>query len=107
MPLHSLCVGSCAGGDAIPAHVQLKCEAKEVENRQINIKVMINAKQFRGQWGHVQETFIDTQFNCTLKAGMDTVEFEKYLNDVILQLYPDVKNKDRKRVMILVDSGLG
>ena len=38
---------------------------------------------------------------------MDAVEFEKYLSNRILPLYPDAKDVPLKRVAIIVDSGPG
>jgi len=40
-------------------------------------------------------------------AGMDTIEFEKYLNATILPLYPDESGIPGKSVAIIVDSGHG
>ena len=39
------------------------------------------------------------------KAGMDTVELDKYLTSSILPLFPDVEDKPRKKEIIKVDSG--
>ena len=41
------------------------------------------------------------------KAGMDAAEFEKYLMNRIVPLYPDTKDLPLKRVAIIVDSGPG
>ena len=41
------------------------------------------------------------------KGGMDDDEFEKYLKNSIIPLYPDALDVPGKRVMIKVDSGPG
>ena len=41
------------------------------------------------------------------KAGMDAEEFEKYLIIRIVSLYPYAEDIERKRVLIMVDSGTG
>ena len=45
--------------------------------------------------------------NCNAKAGMDAVEFSKYLQTSVMSLYPDVQDTPGKRVIIIVDSGPG
>ena len=45
--------------------------------------------------------------NCNVKAGMDAVEFSKYLQTSVMPLYPDAQDTPRKRVLIIVDSGPG
>ena len=42
-----------------------------------------------------------------LKGGMDEMEFEKYVMTNIVDLYPDLSNTPRKRVMIKCNSGPG
>ena len=43
--------------------------------------------------------------NFNLKAGMDSMEFSKYLQQAIMPLYPDSQDIPGKRVLIIVDSG--
>ena len=46
--------------------------------------------------------------NCNVKAGMDVVEFCKYVEECIVPLYPDTCcDEPGKRVLLLVDSGPG
>ena len=45
--------------------------------------------------------------NCNAKAGMDDEEFNKYVMDCIVPLYPDAADKPGKRVLLIVDSGPG
>ena len=52
-------------------------------------------------------TKIGMTIGANPKAGMDTVEFEKYLNATILPLYPDASEIPYKRVEIIVDSDPG
>ena len=42
-----------------------------------------------------------------IKAGMDSIEFAKYIFSTILPLFPDSEDTPVKRVAIIVDSGPG
>ena len=42
-----------------------------------------------------------------IKAGMDSIEFAKYIFSTILPLFPDSEDTPGKRVAIIVDSGPG
>ena len=44
---------------------------------------------------------------CNAKAGMDTVEFSKYLQTSIMPLYPYAQDTPGKIFLIIVDSGPG
>ena len=46
-------------------------------------------------------------FGANPKAGMDNIEFNKYLFSTIVPLYPDAEDKAGKRVAVVVDSGPG
>jgi hypothetical protein len=41
------------------------------------------------------------------KAGMNSIELQKYIDNAILPLYPDMANTPGKRVLLKVDSGPG
>ena len=42
-----------------------------------------------------------------LKGGMDNLEFEKYVENNLLGLYPDAADVEGRRVIMKVDSGPG
>jgi len=44
-------------------------------------------------------------FGANEKGGMDSEEFEKYVMNSIIPLYPHVRNQHGKHVMLKVDSG--
>ena len=46
-------------------------------------------------------------FGSNEKGGMDNDEFEKYLMNSIVPLYPHARNRPGHRVMLKVDSGPG
>ena len=99
--------GSTVAGWPIPCHIQAKSSAL-AENQKISIGWFENTRNVRGIYGcggKVVEKGISVGANP--KAGMDTDEFEKYLTNRIMSLYPDAKDEKGKRVAIIVDSGPG
>jgi hypothetical protein len=46
-------------------------------------------------------------FGQNEKGGMDDEEFEKYLLNLIMPLYPNAKDKQGKHVILKADSGPG
>ncbi len=46
-------------------------------------------------------------FGANEKGGMDSEEFEKFVMNSIVPLYPHATNKTGMRVMLKVDSGPG
>jgi len=59
------------------------------------------------KFGCKEERSWPVTFGQNEKAGMDEVEFEKYLLNFIVPLYPDAKNMLGHRVLLKVDSGPG
>ena len=45
--------------------------------------------------------------NCNTNVGMDLTESRKFIGDVVVPLYPNVSEQDGKRVLLILDSGLG
>ena len=60
-----------------------------------------------GQFGCEEERTWPVTFGQNETGGMDEVEFEKYLLNSIVPLYPDAMNMPGHRVILKVDSGPG
>jgi hypothetical protein len=58
-----------------------------------------------GQFGWGKEQSWPVTFGQNDKEGMDEVEFEKYLLNSIVPLYPDANNMPGHQVLLKVDSG--
>ena len=70
----------------------------------------LNAKYFRktkGTWGHNTEQEFPVTVAVHEKGGMNDEEFEKYNDNSIMPLYPDIADKPGKQVLEKVDSGPG
>jgi len=61
----------------------------------------------RGQFGCAEVRLSPITFGANEKGGMDSEEFEKYVMNSIVPLYPHARNQRGKRVMLKVDSGPG
>ena len=99
--------GSNAAGEAIPPHFQLKTAAKTSERERLNIDFIAGCHDIYGKFGFEEKRKLPVTFGLNEKAGMNSVELEKYFNNSILPLYPDIENKPLKRVIAKVDSGPG
>ena len=98
--------GSTISGWPLPPHIQVKSEAKD-ENKKISMDFFSNMMNIRGRWGFGEVVQRGITFGANAKAGMDNIEFEKYLMESIVPLYPDALDIPGKRVCIIVDSGPG
>ena len=96
--------GSTVSGWPLPVHIQSKSEA-QVENQKININFFKYAHGVKGVYGYGEVTEVGMTIGANPKAGMDAIEFAKYLNATVLPLYPDASDIQGKRVAIIVDSG--
>jgi len=98
--------GSTVAGWPLPCHIQAKSSAL-AENQKLNIDWFKNTRNVRGVYGFGEVVEKDISVGANPKAGMDTEEFEKYLTNRIMTLYPDAKDVEGKRVAVIVDSGPG
>eukprot|EP00536_Pseudo-nitzschia_multiseries_P018653 jgi/Psemu1/56621/gm1.56621_g len=105
----TLLCGSCASGDPIPPHFQLKSMAKDDSNKRIQDSFLEELEHHSviGTWGFNEPTKRWTTVNCNASAGMDGTEFTKVVKDAYMPLFPDLAPVPGKRVVMLVDSGPG
>ena len=72
-----------------------------------DIDVIEHSPRVRGQFGFGEEKLFPITFGMNEKGGMDEKEFEEYLMNSIVPLYPDARDKPGQRVILKVDSGPG
>ena len=99
--------GSTAAGEALPPHIQFSTKAQSPEAMRLDYDVIEHAPQVLGRFGCEEERAWPVTFGQNEKGGMDDVEFEKYLMNAIVPLYPHAKDKKGHRVIIKVDNGPG
>ena len=99
--------GSNAAGEPVPPHFQLKTMAKIDENQRLSVDWFLTTKNIIAKFGHESRRAFPCTFGMNEKAGMNAVELDKYIQNSILPLYPDIEDTERKRVIMKVDSGPG
>eukprot|EP00536_Pseudo-nitzschia_multiseries_P016234 jgi/Psemu1/45392/gm1.45392_g len=100
----TLVAGSTASGDPIPFHFQLKSLAQEGK-RKISTAFtnpLDRAGCVTGTWGFAAECQMPHTANCNPTAGMDGIEFRKYVETSIIALSPDAQPANRKWVLLIV-----
>jgi hypothetical protein len=103
----TMITGSNAAGDPIPPHLQYQSKAKSTEQMKLDYDVAEYMPLVRGQFGCKEVCLWPVTFGSNEKGGMDNDEFEKYIMNSIVPLYPHARNRPGHRVMLKVDSGLG
>ena len=94
-------------GEALPPHFQLKTQSKTDAGERFSIDFIANVKGVRGKFGFAEERLFDVTFGMNERAGMNAEELDKYIENSILPLYPDIEDVPGKRLLIKLDSGPG
>ena len=105
--LTTMIVGSTVAGEALPPHIQFLTKAKNLEAMRLNFDVVEHVPQVLGWFGCEEERAWPVTFGQNEKGWMDDEEFEKYLMNSIVPLFPHAKDKNGHCVLINVDSGPG
>ena len=98
--------GSTAAGFLLPPHFELMSAAED-KNKRITTDFVNRMSNVVGIYGENWIVENRISVNCNASAGMDAVEFKKYLMDSIVPLYPNASDVYGKRVLLIVDSGPG
>jgi len=99
--------GSTAAGEPIPVHHQLPTSATLAEREKLRYDFCRHLKKTRGQFGHDEVREWPCGIGMNEKGGMNDEEFERYINNTIIPLFPDMEDTLGKRVLLKVDSGPG
>ncbi len=60
-----------------------------------------------GRFGYNEERIFPTTIGMNEKGGMTDVEFDRYIENSVVPLLPDLADRPGKRVLLKVDSGPG
>ena len=99
--------GSTAAGEAIPPHFQFQTSAKTTDGMKLRLDMVDYMKTVEGQFGHKAPAKFDCTHGMNGKGGMDDDEFEKFMLNSMLPLWPNARDVPGKRVMFKADSGPG
>ena len=109
----TLITGSSAFGEPLPPHFQFQTKAKTTENMNLRTETIRFMKNIHAAFGHRDSNneYLERSWPVTLgmneKGGMDDAEFYKYISNSIRALFPDVGDRDGRRVIVKIDSGPG
>ena len=103
----TMITGSNAAGEAIPPHFQFMTAAQSENNQRLRMEMGIYFPPVVCKFGRDLTRPIQVSYGMNEKGGMDEIEFEKYVKNSIIPLYPDACDLPGKRVLIKVDSGPG
>jgi hypothetical protein len=103
----TLIFGSNAAGEPLPLHFQLKTLAQQAENQRLSIDWFEKTQSVLVKYGLPELEARPCTFGMNEKAGMNTVELQKYIFGSILPLFPDAADVPGKRIILKVDSGPG
>ena len=99
--------GSNAAGEPFPPHFQLKTLAQTTEGQRLSVDWFTHSKNVVAKFGFPCTVSLPCTFGMNEKAGMNSIELDKYIKNSILPLYPDIQDIKGKRVILKVDSGPG
>ena len=99
--------GINAAGESLPPHFQIPTTAKSDEAKRLRADIALYMHYINGKWGFEEECQKSVTFGMNERGGMDEDEFEKYIFNSIATLYPDVEDRDGKRIVIKLDGGPG
>ena len=98
-------LGSSAAGKCKPVHFQLLPSAMAEEREKIWYEFLTHILDTPGKFGFTKERSWPCTIRMNKKGGMTDVDFEKYIDNSIVHLYPDLKVMTDKLVLLKVDSG--
>jgi hypothetical protein len=99
--------GSNAAGECMPIHWQLPTAATAEEREKLRFNFLRHVRSTRGRFGYGEERVWPCTIGLNEKGGMNDEEFDKYIDNSIVPLYPDLEDTPGKRVLLKVDSGPG
>ena len=99
--------GSNAAGEPYPPHFQLKSMAQTDEGQRLSVEWFRHSKNVIARHGFPIRMSLPCTFGMNEKAGMNSVELDKYMKNSIVPLYPDLEDVPGKRIIVKCDSGPG
>ena len=99
--------GSNAAGECAPIHFQLVNQATTEDGRKLQFEFFKHIWYICGKFRRAEAK----DFPCTVgmneKGGMNVLEFKKYIDNIINDMFLDMEDVPGKRVLLNMDSGPG
>jgi hypothetical protein len=77
------------------------------ECKKLWFKFLTHVCDTHGRFGHDEEQVWPCTIDLNEEGGMNDEEFDKYIDNSIVLLYPDLEDTPEKRVLLKVDSNPG
>ncbi len=103
----TLICGSNAASEALPPHFQFQTKAVTEEGQRLRNEMFAYCPRVLGKFGTVEERSWDCTFGLNTKGRMDDKEFEEYVTNSILPLYPNTRDRPGSRLLLKCNSGPG
>jgi len=103
----TIIVGGTAAGEMIPPHFQFTTDGQNEALQVWNTSIIKYMHDVKGRFGHEQEKYHPCTYGMNEKGGMNKWEFEEYVKNSLVTLYPDAADMPGKRVLLKADSGPG
>jgi hypothetical protein len=97
--------GSTAAGNPLPPHFQYSSTATSKERERNRLEVSEHMHRILWRYIDVTTEMLPVTVGVNEKGGMDSKEFEKYIKNSIVPLFPYAQDEPGKRVILKVDSG--
>ncbi len=95
----TMITGSNTAGHPIPPHLQFQSKAKTQEAMKLQYDLMDHMPHVKGQLECEEVRSWPVTFGANEKGGMVSEEFEKFVMNLIVPLYPHAKKRTGMRVM--------
>jgi hypothetical protein len=99
--------GSSTAGECIPPHWQIPTTATAVEREKLRVDFVRHFMKTRDRFGCEEVREWPATIGMNKKGGMNDDEFDKYIDNSIVPLFPNLEDVPGKRVLLKVDSGPG
>jgi hypothetical protein len=103
----TMITGISAAGKAIPPHFQFRMTAQHEDNMQCQMEAAAFFPNIHGKFGMDKPRYLGLSVGLNEKGGMVNEEFDNYIRNSILPLFPDACNMPGKRIMIKFVSSPG
>ncbi len=91
----------------MPIHWQLPTAATAEEREKLRFEFLTHVCNTRSRFGCDEERVWPCTIGLNEKGSMNDEEFDKYINNSIVPLDPDLEDMPGKQVLLKVDSGPG
>ena len=85
--------GSNAAGECMPSHWQLSTAVMAAEREKIRFEFLTHVQNTCGRFGYDEERIFPATIRTNEKGGMTDVEFDSYIKNSVIPLFPDLADR--------------